>query len=315
MNALQYKLYRLKYRYGHLLALRKPVDISLELSSVCNMACTYCYHGDKANLPFKMKFMEWDTARSILRQGAELGVNSVKTNWRGESTLNPKFENITRLAKSYAEGMTYIDRITNSNFKFNNNRDDIFRGLCNQTVVKVSYDSFNKEVFEKQRALGDHDLTTANIDRFYNWRGRNNRLVIQAVRTTRNKDEDFEYEIRSRWPSAELSVRDVVPGRSDKNYDALLVKEQSQKRQSCRQAHVRLIFDYSGKPTVCCPDIKNQLSKLGDIHTHTMYEMFNSDFVKNLRQELRNGKAFLNDPCKTCSSHETYVGYEAPWKS
>lgn len=308
-------LYRFKYRYGQYLPLRAPVDISLELSSLCNMACSYCYHADKKNLPFKMRFMKFETAKKILDQAAALGVNSIKTNWRGESTMNPYFADITTYARSLARGSIFIDRVTNSNFKFDSDREDIFRGLCAQTKVKVSYDSFQKDVFEKQRTLGNHDVTTANIDRFYNYPGRDNILVIQAVRTQANKDEDLEGQAKKRWPSALISIRDVVEGRLDRDISEMTVHEKVTERQSCLQAHVRLIFDWEGKPTACCPDIKNQLSQMGTIHTHSMYEIFNSTFAKQLRRDLKSGKAFESDPCKNCSSHETYKGYRAPWNS
>lgn len=315
MKQLHHMLYRLKYRYGQYLPLTSPVDISLELSSLCNMGCSYCYHADKKNLPFKMRFMKLETAREILDQAAALGVNSIKTNWRGESTMNPHFGEITAHAKQLARGSTFIDRLTNSNFKFDTARDDIFRGLCNQTKVKVSYDSFNKQIFETQRTLGNHDVTTANIHKFYNYPGRDNILVIQAVRTQANKDEDFEGEIKKRWPSALLSVRDVVEGRLDRDISDMTVHEKVQERQSCLQAHVRLIFDWEGRPTVCCPDIKNKLSQMGTIHETSMDQMFNSAFAKQLRRDLKSGKAFESDPCKTCSSHETYKGYRPAWNS
>lgn len=262
-----------------------------------------------------MNFMSWETAKLILFQAAELGVSSVKMNWRGESSLNPIFPEVCSYAKSLSSGSVFIDRLSNSNFKFDNSKDSIFRAFACQTKVKVSYDSFRKDVFETQRAGGDHDITTANIDKFYNWPGRKTELMLQAVRTQRNKDEDFEGEIKKRWPSIGLSVRDVVDGRVNKDLESILVKKRdADNRQSCLQAHVRLIFDHSGKPTVCCPDIKNQLV-LGSIHDTSLYDLFNSEKAKQLRKDLKNGTAFLSDPCKNCSSHETFKGYRPTWAS
>lgn len=314
IKKLNYAKYRFKYRFGQRLPLKVPVDVSLELSSICNMRCVYCYHADKKNLPFKTRYMPWDTAQKIITQAAYHGVHSIKTNWRGESTMNPSFENITRLIKDLAGGSVFIDRITNSNFKFDTNEERIFKGLRNQTRVKVSYDSFQKDVFEKQRAGGKHELTTKNIDKFYNYPGRDNILVIQAVRTQNNKDEDFEGEIKKRWPSAELSVRDVVEGRLDKDIDNLLVKEKTKARQSCLQAHVRLIFDWDGTASPCCPDIGNDLV-LGNIKTQSLTDIFNSETARQLRESLKDKSAFDSDPCKNCSSHETYVGFKPVWSS
>lgn len=266
-----------------------------------------CYHADKKNLPFKQGYMLPETINKIIYDAADLGVMSVKTNWRGESTMNPWFGATTAKLKQ----LGFIDRITNSNFKFKGkNKLEIIKGLCNQTKVKVSYDSFKKHVFEFQRAGGDHELTTHNIDLFYNYPGRDNILVIQAVRTSLNKDEDIEGEVKKRWPSALVSIRDMVEGRVNKDLDEFKHKERDySERQSCIQAHARLIFDTEGVATACCPDIKQEL-RLGSIKDMTISEIWNSESAKKLREDLLSLKAFENSPCKNCSSFETFKGYK-----
>lgn len=314
-NVDEYKSYREKYLNAKTLGLDRPVDISLELSSSCNMHCNYCYHADKKNLPFKQKFMSRPIFENIIYDAANLGVHSVKTNWRGESSLNPNFYSFIKKLKSLANGSTFIDRITNSNFKFDTTREDIFKALCFQTKVKVSYDSFREDVFEKQRAGGIHARTTANIDKFYNYSGRDNILVIQAVRTNLNKDEDIEGEAKKRWPEAIVSIRDMVEGRVEKDLTEYKNKERdNSERQSCIQAHARLIFDWNGEAVPCCPDISQNL-KLGNIRGMGVKEIFNTKKAKTLRTQLLSGTAFLKSPCKNCSSFETFKGYEPAWDS
>lgn len=311
----EYNRYRERYLNAPKLNHDRPIDISLELSSFCNQYCGYCYHADKKNLPFKQNYMFPDTFKKIVRQASDLGVNSLKFNWRGESTMNPYFPIMTKYAKDLAIGDTFIDRLTNSNFKFDTKKDEIFIGLTHQTKVKVSYDSFQKGVFETQRAGGNHDITTANIDRFYNWPGRDNILVIQAVRTKLNKDEDIEGEARKRWPSALISIRDMVEGRVDKDLSGIKDKSRDfSERQSCIQAHARLIFDHKGEAVPCCPDIKMGL-RLGSIHENSLYEIFNSQKARDLRRDLLSLKAFEKDPCKNCSSYESFSGYQPSMES
>lgn len=312
---LKESIYRLKYRYGRFLNLEAPVDVTLELSSHCNQACGYCYHSKPNELPFTKGFMTWPTIYKIINQSAELGVNSIKFNSKGESTLNQYFWQATGLAKSRAQGSTFIDRITNSNFKFGNNRDDIFLGLLNQTKVKVSLDSFIPEVMHKQRAGSNLSLVIANVNKFYNWHGRKTILVIQSVRTQLNKDEDLYGEIKRRWPDAQVSIRDVVEGRVDRSLaDVIVSNRDTDNRVSCLQAHARLIFNKDGIATACCPDI-GEILKLGDINTMTLSEIWNSEAAKKLRTSLKNKTAFENDPCKTCSSFESYKGFRARWNS
>lgn len=310
-----YKEYRETYLNAPMLNLDRPVDISVELSSFCNMRCGYCYHADKKNLPFKQQFMQPITFKKIIHEAADLGVNSVKFNWRGESTMNGFFHVMTKVAKDLAHGSTFIDRLSNSNFKFEVGDENKYRGLANQTKVKVSYDSFRKDVFEAQRLGGCHETTTRNIDRFYNWPGRETVIVIQAVRTKLNKDEDLEGQLKARWPEALLSVRDMVAGRVEKDVSQFENRERdASERQSCIQAHARLIFDWNGDAVMCCPDIRQDL-KLGNIHEMSLYDIFNSDKAKQVRADLLSLKAFENSPCKNCSSFETYRGFQPSWDS
>lgn len=315
---LRYALYRAKYVYGSRLPLGAPVDVSLELSSHCNMRCSYCYHSDQDGLPFTKNYMPFDVAQKIINQAGALGVHSLKFNWKGESTANPNFAKIIRYSKMIRDkyqGSTFIDRILNSNFKFSHRREDVFDAMATLTKVKVSFDSFRKEVFETQRAKGVWDRTYKNIDLFYNWPGRDNEMVIQAVRTKLNYDEDIEQEVKRRWPSASVSIRDVVAGRVETEEDLFHKKRDLENRVTCRQAHVRIIFNKDGKAFPCCPDVPETLL-LGDINKQSLKEIFNGKKAKFLRETLKDKRAFkIYDACKNCSSFESYKGHKPNWVS
>lgn len=315
---LREKLYRFNYIYAPYLHHTKPVDVSLELSSTCNQACSYCYFSDKANLPFKQSFMDKDLALMIVDQCDDLGVNSIKFNYRGESTLHPEFEYITWSAKRYAKKSTFIDRLTNSNFKFKTSNDSIFRGLSNQTKVKISFDSFDAEVMEFQRAGSNHKIALNNINKFYNFPERiksETKIVIQAVRTLLNKDEDIADIAKKMWPEAEISIRDMVAGRVNKDLSELENRERDvSDRQTCIQAHARLIIGHDGIAQACCPDIGSKIV-LGDANKETIHDIWTSKAAKELRKTLLNKKAFANEPCKSCSSFESYRGFKPTWKS
>lgn len=319
MNEINYQIYRAKYNFGKHLPLRKPVDVSLELSSRCNMKCSYCYHADPANLPFKTGFMDPAIAKGIISECADMGVHSLKFNWKGEGTLNPYYREITEFAKRLSGGSTFIDRLANSNFKIGKSRrDNVFHGLAALTKVKISYDSFRKDVFEHQRAGGNHDLTTENIDLFYNHPARiksETKMVIQAVRTKLNKDEDIAHETKKRWPDAEISIRDMVAGRVEKDVSEYEdIERDFSERQPCKQAFVRIIFSHDGTALPCCPDIAEQL-KIGSYPNMSVKQIFNSTEAKILRRRLKSGVAFLQDPCKNCSSFESFKNYKGNWDS
>jgi radical SAM protein with 4Fe4S-binding SPASM domain len=309
LDTIKYKLYRLKYQYAKQLPLTKPVDVSLELVAGCNQSCSYCYFADRKNLPFKQGMMTKELAFNLIDQAGALGVDSIKFNYRGESTMHPHYLAILERAASWK----FTDRLTNSNFNFDTKRDDIFMALCTLTKVKVSFDSFRKEIIESVRVGTKYERALANITKFYEHPlRRNTKLVVQAVRTQANVDEDLEYEIKRRWPSAEYSIRDMVEGRVNKDLTNLVEKKRdNSERQSCIQSHARLIIHWDGKVNPCCPAIGNNLI-IGDITKQTIKEVWNSDAAKNLRKSLKDKSAFESDPCKSCSSFETYKGYRPP---
>lgn len=319
LKNIQHSLYRLKYLYGRWLPLRAPVDVSLELASTCNMACEYCYHSDPKHLPFTKGLMDFNTALTVIDEAYDLGVNSLKFNYRGEGTLHPFYKDILKHAKDLSGDSIFIDRLANSNFKIiPQRRDHVFEGLSYLTKVKVSYDSFRPEVFEKQRAKGNHALTTENIDLFYNHPARiksDTELVIQCVRTSLNMDEDLEGQVRKRWPSAGVSIRDVVGGRVDKDTTKLETRSRdASARIPCRQAFVRIIVHHDGRCGPCCPSIRNDLI-IGDIGSQSLKSVFNGAIARELRRQLKSGKAFDSNPCKTCSSFESFKGFKPKWES
>lgn len=313
---LHHFLYRLKYRFGKHLPLTVPVDVSLELASICQLRCSYCYHADPEHLPFKRGMMLYDTAIRIIDQAADLGVHSLKFNWKGESTLHPDFHAITSRARMLARDGVFIDRLTNSNFNFPTGNEKVFDGLCNQTKVKASFDSFDKKVFETQRARGNWDLTYANLRKFHDHpKRKNTQLVIQAVRTRLNADEDIQGRAAKEFPDAEISIRDVVGGRVEKDTSSLEHRQRdTAQRQSCVQAHVRVIFNAAGLAFPCCPVIKEDLC-IGDINKNSLYQIFNSHEAIGLRRSLKDKSAFKSNPCLTCSSFESYAGYKPNWNS
>lgn len=314
-HKIDYKIYRFKYNNAPKLNLSVPVDLCLELSSACQNRCGYCYHSKQESLPFKKGFMDFALAKSCIEQGAELGVNSFKSNYRGEASLNPRFRDIMWLVKQHSKGSTYVDRVSNTNFNFANTREDLFEGFAYQTKVKVSFDSFDHKVMETQRAKSNPALVEKNIDTFYNHPFRikyDTKLVVQAVRTNLNKDEDIEHEAKKRWPSILVSTRDCVEGRVDSDVSAYVnVKRDDSERQSCIQFHARLIVNHDGRVTGCCPDTASELI-IGDANKDSIHTIFNSGKAKQIRKSLLDKTAFEKSPCKNCSSFETFKGYKPP---
>jgi radical SAM protein with 4Fe4S-binding SPASM domain len=74
------------------------------------------------------------------------------------------------------------------------------------------------------------------------------------------------------------------------------------------------MVNWDGKVQVCCPDIGSKLI-IGDMKVHSIMEIWNSFEAKQIRKDLKSKKSFEKDPCKNCSSFESYKGFSPKWTS
>src|SRR3990167_7344252 len=88
-------LAHLSYRYGwnmrpaQMVADNAPLAVDVELSNGCNFRCVMCQQSENWLQRKDEAFMSWETLREAVSQCKEIGVYSMKVNWRGESTLDP----------------------------------------------------------------------------------------------------------------------------------------------------------------------------------------------------------------------------------
>jgi radical SAM protein with 4Fe4S-binding SPASM domain len=242
----------------------------------------------------------------------------MKFNWRGESTIHPDYAKIIDHANRIATGSSLIDRIANTNFILPSDPSkklEILRAMSGLTRVKVSFDSLDWRVYSAQRGDGWSDVYR-NITLFYEQflNPKKTQLVIQAVKTKLNEHEDFN-EMLKLWPKATLSIRDCVSGRKDESYsDIADDKRTGKERIPCKQAFARLIVHHSGDVSPCCVDISSK-KIIGNVYNESISKIWNSWRATWFRETVANGMAFDSEPCKSCSSLESYAGNKTRWGS
>ena len=64
-----------------------PLCVDIEVASICDLACPFCY---REFVVTPDKIIDEKLCYNLIDQVADLGVPSMKFNWRGEPLLNPK---------------------------------------------------------------------------------------------------------------------------------------------------------------------------------------------------------------------------------
>ncbi len=313
--------YQKKYNAKDLKKIKfPPLCVDLELAAVCDLACPFCYRNFIATPD---KIMKKELAFKIIDQCKELGVPSMKFNWRGEPLMHPNLSEII----NYAKNNGVIETIINTNATHLNNKVSekiIQSGL---DILIYSFDGGTKETYEKMRPGRFKENTFEevykNIKNFNEMKLKLNskfpRTQIQMIITKDTVNEiDSYYKLFSNIVD-DVSVKNFTD--RGENLDALSEDEKikvmnfceskkikfknylrdsennlyvSQSRLPCEQPLQRLMVTYDGVVSMCCYDWGSYypvgyLDEKGFINGNKEYLK-----VKKLSDQKKRGYQMMN---------------------
>ena len=121
-----------------------PLCIDIETAAVCDLACPFCY---RQFIATPDKIIDMALYRRIVDQASEMGVPSLKLNWRGEPLLNPKLPEMV----DYAKRKGVLETLINTNattLDEKKSRALIEAGL---DLIIFSFDGGSKQSYERMR--------------------------------------------------------------------------------------------------------------------------------------------------------------------
>lgn len=309
-----------------------PLNVDIELASLCNLACPFCFWGEAdfnsqmaktaEDGKAKKRFMPTEMAIAIIEEAAEIGVPALKFNWRGESTLHPDYSKILQFAatrrktihmdhkcgveceydaeKGYHNSTipAFHDLLVNTNA---NCRDHALDGLMAATKVMVSLDSTIPEVYAKMRVNGNLDRAI-EVTRELIRRGHPN-LWVRRVMTKDNAHEEFAARVRDIFgPGVKISEHACFDRNADEHHqttDPLRFE-----RTYCGYPSQRMMIASDGNVFPCCVDYDGTMV-MGNVLDESMFLIWDGEKFKKLRAELRANK-FTSKACQNCTSWMAY---------
>ena len=300
-----------------------PLCFDLEVASICDLACGFCY---RQYVSTPDKIMKKELAFDLIDQASKLNVPSMKFNWRGEPLLNPQLPQII----DYAKSKGILETIINTNATKLDNKmsaEIIKSGL---DVMIYSFDGGTKETYEKMRpgrfGKNNFDDIYKNIKNFNKIRKKLNstfpRTKIQMILTDETRKVQKDYFNLFKDIVDEVSVKQYTErggnlSELDKQFetkiknqkqdlinkygeDAVLMKDSknniyiSDGRLPCEQPFQRLLTTYDGKVGMCCYDwgathTIGYLDKLGIVNGDKEYKK-----VKNKADNKSKGFEMMN---------------------
>jgi radical SAM protein with 4Fe4S-binding SPASM domain len=281
-----------------------PLHLDLDVTNACNLKCTMCARTlmiEKGSMA-GVGFMDFDFYKSLIDQGKTSGLASVKLNFQGEPLLHPKIADMV----SYAKQSGIVDIMINTNgtlmtaFMAESLLD---AGIDN---VFFSFDSADKEKYERIRVGADYDRVVNNIATFVDMKNRKEKRNVQVgVNAVLLERDDNEIDaLISQWSQ----IADTITWGWDhhsalkKNYDKS--KDLDQNPNSCfccSQLWQRLIVNWDGQCVPCCLDVERDLV-VGDARQSSLQDIWlKSPLYKMLREKHSSMRYRDIARCKRCS--------------
>ena len=268
-----------------------PLHLDIEVTSACNLKCPFCA---TTYSKFENGFMEWKTVKKILDEACEEGLYACKFNFRGEPLLH---KDIGRFI-SYAKKKGIIDVFFNTNAVLLT--EDKAKMLIDSGLdrLTVSFEGFEKELYEKSRTGAKFEEVVTNVERLRNMREKAGKakpkIRIQAVLVPELKDCLSEYVSFWKDKVDQVSYNEMEPSVDTVSNNITSIKSS----WICPFPYQRMTVMWDGTVTVCKNDYYGKLA-MGNINSVSIKKCW-TDSLETLRKLHKRGQAHDIEACGEC---------------
>ena len=274
-----------------------PSEIILEVTNRCNLSCVMChFHGIGARRVRPLGDMSPDLWRKILRELAQSGMHhTLITHGAGEPLLYPRLLDLLAEAKALPNltvgFMTNVMLLT----------PDISREIVRLGVdwLAFSVDGVKPETHARYRRGSDLKVIEKNLDYLIGLKKKQgtNTPILSFNMVCLPEIANQENRYVAKWlPHADhitISVYRPVGSRR------LTVHKLPEPRYPCPNIFRQMVIGWRGEVALCCEDIHAEV-KLGDLNRQTVYEVWNSERFKKIREIHKFGLYEQMPFCKDC---------------
>lgn len=277
------------YGFGGRLSSTFPSQVIIDVTELCNLACTHCPHPDfKRSEHYAGRCLEPELCAKAVGEVAEAGaglVQQIRFTSEGEPLLHRGI--YAMVADAVSRSGTFVSLTTNGVLLTD---DRIVQLLCTGLhLVDVSIDAFTPETYARIRVRGDLAVTRANVERLIST-VRNERLatrvVVSYIEQPENAAETADFERYWRLAGAhDVAVRRLhsAAGAVIPVANVLRQRATEATRRPCVYPWERVVLTPRGTLAFCPADWTHG-STLADYRSTSIAELWRSVRYADLRR-------------------------------
>ncbi len=292
-----------------------PLNLDLELCSLCSLRCPFCYWGED-RFQEDMKAIDWDYgpmkrtmltgfAMRLIDEAADIGIPAMKFHGRGDGIHHPEYSRVLLYARAKNK---FLDLQVNTHGCAG---EDKIAGLMAADKIMISLDSTIEARYKRMRVGGDFAKVLKMVRELLKVGHKN--VWVRRVITKENRTEPFVDNCKHLFgDKVHVSEHFAFPGRNEA-YNGAVEKVEGWDRTYCQYPSVRLLATASGLALPCCVDWRQEMV-VGNFKEQSILEIWNGDKLRNLRAELRRNE-FKSAICQNCTSFQSFKRPERKYVS
>jgi MoaA/NifB/PqqE/SkfB family radical SAM enzyme len=282
------------YGFGGRLSAEFPSQILMDITEVCNLACTHCPHPTFAqSAHYAGRHLDPALNEKMIEEVRQHGrgrTQYIRYASNGEPLVHPHAYEMIQAAVDHSG--VFVTLTTNGKIMNERRTQRLLESGIH--LIDISIDAFRPETYAKIRVKGNLDVTRENVLRLLRWVRESRaetRVVVSFVEQPENSAEAADFE--SFWKDQGVdyvvirrlhSCSGAVTGLAAERRDSLGVL----KRRPCLYPWERVVINARGDLAFCPSDWVHG-SYVADYRCTTIQAEWQGEFYRRLRA------AHLND--------------------
>lgn len=263
----------------------RPVEVSIELTNHCNLACIMC---NRQEMTRPLGNINWKTFRTIVDQTYQTA-ELYYFHCLGETLLHPQLPKMIdycgqkKVPVSIATNATLLDK-QKTKMLLKHPPDHIFFAM----------DATNAETYKKIRGKDCFHIVRRNILYYLKEKRKNpvkTKAVVLFVKQKLNRKQAGKF--KEYWQNKGVSgvyIKSIM--------QFIKLKPQGKPTRRCPFPWQRISFTWEGEAFPCCIDTNCRFN-LGNINSKSFPQIWNCPNYQKLRGNINSGK--LNPLCRCCT--------------
>lgn len=273
-----------------------PIRLWIESSLACNLQCPMCYNKE---LAADVKgIMELSLFKKIIDEASEFA-GDVYLHHRGEPLLNKQLPEMIRYARNAGLRVRFH---TNATLLTQEWAESIISSGVD--FLSVSFDGFQKDIYEEVRKGADFEQTVANITGLLRLKKTHKRrspyVVIEKIDLAAYRDRVQPETVRRLAEMFKAEGVDEIIEKKEYEWtvSALPDRESEQCLKACTFPWYAMVVCWDGTVTPCPQDFMIGMN-MGNLKDTSIRQIWNSKAYRELRRALTADRSALT-LCRKC---------------